>query len=319
MKDLVICKREIRMMGKPVLVILAAGIGSRYGGLKQIDPVGANGELIIDYSIYDAIKAGFEKVVFIITRAIHDDFMEIIGNRISRFIASDYVYQDLNSLPKGYALPEGRVKPWGTAQAVLAVKQLVKGPFAVINADDFYGASAYRTIYDWLSQPRGNDGKNHFAMVGYRIENTVSDHGSVARGICEDDAGYLTSIVERTLVKKSGLGAVFSEDKGETWNEIPSGTLVSMNCWGLNDGFFEAAGRDFPQFLDENIPKNPMKCEYLLPSEIGTQLANAVCDVSVLESPDKWYGVTYREDRPGVMNAVEALHAAGAYPKPLWR
>ena len=308
------------MTEKPVLVILAAGVGSRYGGLKQIDPVGENGELIMDYSIYDAIKAGFEKVVFIITKAIRDDFAEVIGDRISKYVATDYAYQDLNDLPKGYALPEGRVKPWGTAQALLAAKPAVNGPFASINSDDFYGASAFRTIYDWLSRPRARDGKNHFAMVGYRIENTVSDFGSVARGICEADAGgHLTKIAERTLIEKSRFGARFSEDKGETWNEIPAGTLVSMNYWGLHEGFFEAAERNFPPFLDENLPKNPLKCEYLLPSEIGTQLVNGICDVMVLESPDKWYGVTYREDRPGVIKAIEALHAAGVYPKPLWQ
>ena len=307
------------MVEKPVLVILAAGIGSRYGGLKQIDPVGKNGELIIDYSIYDAIKAGFEKVVFIITREIHNDFMEVIGDRISRYVETDYVYQDLNNLPDGYALPDGRVKPWGTAQAVLAIKPVVKGSFAVINADDFYGASAYRTIYDWLSHPRGDDSKNHFAMVGYRIENTVSDHGSVTRGICESEAGYLTSIVERKLVEKYGLGARFSEDDGKTWSIIPAGTLVSMNFWGLSEGFFEVALSDFPKFLDINLPKNPMKCEYLLPSEIGVQLTNNTCDVKVLESPDMWYGVTYREDRPEVMKAVAALQSFGVYPKPLWQ
>ena len=307
-------------MEKPVLVILAAGIGSRYGGLKQIDPVGENGELLIDYSIYDALKAGFEKVVFVITKAIHDDFMEVLGDRISGYISTEYAYQDLKDLPSGYTIPTGREKPWGTAQALLAVKPLVNGPFAAINADDFYGASAYATIYDWLSRPGEDDGKNHFAMVGYRIENTVSDHGSVARGICEADAGwYLTSIVERTLVEKSGSGARFSEDKGETWSDIPAGTLVSMNFWGLNERFFETAEQDFPPFLDENLPKNPMKCEYLLPSEIGTQLTNGACDVKVLESPDTWYGMTYREDRPGVINAVEAMHSAGVYPKPLWQ
>ena len=304
---------------KPILVILAAGAGSRYGGLKQIDPVGENGELIIDYSIYDAIKAGFKKVIFVIKKAMRDDFVEIIGNRISEHIEIDYAFQELDDLPKGHALPDGRVKPWGTAQALLAAKRLARGSFASINSDDFYGASAYRTIYDWLSRPRANDGKNHFAMVGYRIENTVSDYGSVARGICEADAGgYLTNIVERTHIEKSGVGAKFSEDKGETWNEIPAGTLVSMNFWGLHEGFFEAAERNFPLFLDKNLPNDPMKCEYLLPSEIDTQLAAGFCDVSVLESPDKWHGMTYREDRPGLIKAIEALHAAGVYPKPLW-
>jgi hypothetical protein len=304
---------------KPVLVILAAGMGSRYGGLKQIEPVGGNGELIIDYSIHDARKAGFEKVVFIITKALRDDFMDVIGRRIGNYVETACAYQDLNDLPPGYSLPEGRVKPWGTAQAVLSAKSAVNGPFAVINADDFYGASAYRTIYDWLSCPRADDRKNHFAMVGYRIENTVSEHGSVARGVCSaDEDGRLASIVERTLVEKYGDGARFSEDKGATWSEIPPGTLVSMNFWGLGEQFFEAAERDFPAFLDANLPGNPMKCEYLLPSEIGSQLAKGLCDVEVLESPDTWHGVTYKEDRPGVIEAVAAMHKAGIYPTPLW-
>jgi hypothetical protein len=308
------------MIEKPALVILAAGMGSRYGGLKQIDPVGANGELIIDYSIFDAIKAGFERVVFIITKALKDDFMEVMGNRIGKYVRTEYAYQDLNDLPPGYRLPDGRVKPWGTAQALLSVKSVVNGPFAVINADDFYGASAYKTIYDWLSSPAAKDGKAHFAMVGYRIENTVSDHGSVARGICDaDSGGYLTSIVERTFVEKTANGARFSEDKGKSWREIPPGALVSMNFWGLNGEFFKLAENDFPGFLDANLSVDPMKCEYLLPSEIGNQLRAGLADVKVLESPDTWYGVTYKEDRPGVIAAVADLHKRGAYPTLLWK
>jgi hypothetical protein len=305
---------------KPALVILAAGLGSRYGGLKQIDPVGEHGELIIDYSIYDAVKAGFEKVVFIITHALRDDFMEVIGDRIKKYAATEYAYQDINDIPAGYSLPEGRTKPWGTTQALLSARPVLgEGPFAVINADDFYGASAYRTIYEWLSAPRPSDGKSHYAMVGYRIENTVTDSGTVARGICaSDENGYLTSIVERTQVEKYGLGARYSEDKGATWNPISPGTLVSMNFWGLDGKFFDTAERDFPPFLDANLPLNPLKCEYLLPSEVGTQLRAGDCDVKVLESPDAWHGITYREDRPGVMKAVKELHALGVYPKPLW-
>ena len=307
-------------MEKPALVIMAAGLGSRYGGLKQIDPGGEHGELIIDYSIYDAVEAGFERVVFIITRELRDDFMEVIGDRIKKYVAAEYAYQDINDIPTGYSLPEGRTKPWGTTQALLSARRVLKeGPFAVINADDFYGASAYRAIYEWLSAPRPRGGKSHYAMIGYRIENTVTDSGVVARGICEaDENGCLVSIVERTMVAKQGRGARYSEDKGTTWNPIPPGTLVSMNFWGLDEQFFEAAERDFPHFLDANLPLSPLKCEYLLPSEIGIQIRAGDCDVKVLESPDTWYGITYREDRPGVMKAVEDLHARGVYPKPLW-
>ncbi|MDR0764204.1 MAG: hypothetical protein LBE65_01255 [Synergistaceae bacterium] len=307
-------------MEKPALAILAAGLGSRYGGLKQIDPVGEHGELIIDYSIYDAVKAGFGRVVFIITRGLRGDFTEVIGGRIKKYVAAEYAYQDINDMPAGYSPPEGRTKPWGTAQAVLSARAVLgEGPFAVINADDFYGASAYRAVYEWFSAPRPRDGKSHYAMVGYRIENTVTDSGYVARGICEaDENGYLASIAERTRVEKRGRAARYSDDGGNTWNAIPPGTLVSMNFWGLDDEFFEAAERDFPAFLDANLPVNPLKCEYPLPDEIGAQIRAGDCDVKVLESPDAWYGVTYRDDRPGVMRAVENLHARGVYPKPLW-
>ncbi|MDR1481388.1 MAG: hypothetical protein LBI74_02045 [Synergistaceae bacterium] len=307
-------------MKKPELVILAAGVGSRYGGVKQIDPVGEHGELIIDYSIYDAINAGFEKVVFIITHALEDDFMEVIGDRISKYVKTAYAYQELDCLPAGYALPEGRTKPWGTAQALLSAQSVIDGPFAVINADDFYGASAYRTVYDWLSLSAEMDGnKTRFAMVGYRIENTVSDHGRVTRGICEaDDGGFLVSIAERAHVEKTPDGARYPEDSGETWHDIPAGTLVSMNFWGLRKGFFKAAEDDFPVFLDRNLAENPLKCEYLLPSEIGCQLQSGRASVEVLESGDMWHGITYREDRPGVMEAIEDLHRRGVYPKPLW-
>jgi hypothetical protein len=305
---------------KPVLVILAAGIGSRYGGLKQIDPVGEHGELIIDYSIYDAIKAGFRKVIFIITREIENDFMEVIGNRIAKRVETACAYQELDGLPAGYVLPANRVKPWGTAQALLAARSAVDAPFAVINADDFYGASAYRSIYDWLTVFAGTEkGKMQFAMVGYRIENTVSDYGKVTRGICEADGnGFLKSIIERASVEKTPTGARYSDDGG-TWHDIPAGTLVSMNFWGLCQDFFKAAEDDFPAFLDENLPANPLKCEYLLPTEIGRQLQSGRSDVKVLESADMWYGLTYREDRPGVVDAVESMHRSGVYPKPLWK
>ena len=308
----------MRMVEKPVLVILAAGIGMRYGGLKQIEPVGENGELIIDYSIYDAIKAGFEKVVFIITKAIRDDFMEVIGDRISRYIATDYAYQDLNYLPKGYVLPEGRIKPWGTAQALLTIKPIVNGPFAVINADDFYGASAYRVIYDWLSHSRGNDGKKHFAMVGYRIENTVSDHGSVTRGICEAKAGYLTSIVERTFIEKHGTGARFSEDDGVTWSEIPAGTLVSMNFWGFAEGIMDELTEMFPGFLRGILRENPLKGEFFLPLAVEKLIDDGKADFRVIMSEDKWHGVTYKDDRKAVAAAVQFLKDEGIYPESLW-
>lgn len=311
-------------MANSALVILAAGIGSRYGGLKQIDPIGENGELIIDYSIYDAVKAGFKKVVFIITREIESDFMEVIGNRIAQHVETAYAYQELDGLPSGYVLPKGRTKPWGTAQALLSARPVVKGSFAVINADDFYGASAYRTLHDWLTvsaeaeKNKTKEGKMQFAMVGYRIENTVSDYGKVTRGLCEaDENGFLRSIVERPSLEKTPTGARYSDAEG--WHDVPAGTLVSMNFWGLSEDFFKAAEDDFPIFLDENLSVNPLKCEYLLPSEIGRQLQEGRSGVKVLESTDRWYGLTYKEDRLGVMEAIKNMHRRGVYPSPLWK
>jgi hypothetical protein len=319
-KGYTISTRRDVIVEKPALVILAAGIGRRYGGLKQIDPVGEHGELIIDYSIYDAIKAGFRKVIFIITREIEGDFMAIIGNRIAKHVETAYAYQELDDLPMGYTLPTGRVKPWGTVQALLSARPVVDGPFAVINADDFYGASAYRSIYDWLTVAPGTEkGKMQFAMVGYRIENTVSAYGKVTRGLCEaDENGFLKSIVERASIEKTLTGARYFDDD-RTWHDIPAGTLVSMNFWGLCQDFFQAAEDDFPAFLDENLAANPLQCEYLLPTEIGRQLQSGRSDVKVLESVDRWYGLTYKEDRPGVVAALENMHQRGAYPKPLWK
>jgi hypothetical protein len=307
-------------MEKPVLAILAAGMGSRYGGLKQIDPVGANGELIIDYSIFDAIKAGFEKVVFIIKKEIESDFRDVIGRRIEKYIDSEYAFQELRTLPPGFALPEGRTKPWGTAHALLEAKELLKCPFAVINADDYYGRSAFKTLYSWLSSTNPNNSKNHFAMVGYRIENTVTESGCVARGVCQADGnGFLTSIAERTMVEKTTSGARFSEDGGKTWRRIPPGTLVSMNFWGLNEGFFNALEQKFSDFLEENLSVNPQKCEYLLPFEINCQIQSGKADVKVLESVDTWHGITYKNDKDDVVKAMSEKHKNAEYPTPLWR
>ncbi|MDR1472792.1 MAG: hypothetical protein LBS75_09735 [Synergistaceae bacterium] len=307
------------MAEKPVLVILAAGIGSRYGGLKQIDPVGADGELLIDYSIYDAVKAGFKKVLFIIKNEIKDDFMEVIGNRMERNVEMLYACQEIGLLPRGCRVPEGRVKPWGTAHALMAAEHLIDGPFAVINADDYYGPSAYKTIFDWLSASREPSDKSHFAMVGYRIENTVSDHGVVTRGICmADEMGYLTSIVERSNVERSAGGARFSEDGGVSWSDIPRGTLVSMNFWGLDRSFFSRVDRDFVEFMEKSVPIDPLKSEFLLPSEINSQIQRGMADVKVLESRDSWFGVTYREDRVEAAAAIAERHRNKIYPTPLW-
>lgn len=310
-------------MSKPILVVLAAGMGSRYGGLKQIDPVGPDGEVIIDYSVFDAVKAGFEKVVFIIKREIEKDFKEVIGERMSKNVQVEYAFQELDKLPAGYTVPEGRVKPWGTTHAVLCAKDKLDGPFAVINADDYYGPEAYRKIYDFLSADKSaggeNPGRHHFGMVGYLVENTVTDAGSVARGVCEaDENGFLADIVERLKIEKTAAGARFTEDDGQSWTELPAGTLVSMNFWGFDQSFLEKAEKGFPAFLDANLPVNPMKCEYLLPTTVDGMIKGGIADVKVMSSSDKWYGVTYKEDKPGVVKAIADKHASGQYPTPLW-
>lgn len=306
-------------MQKPVLVVLAAGMGSRYGGLKQIDPVGPDGEVIIDYSIYDAVQAGFEKVVFIIKHEIEKDFKEVIGSRISKDVEVAYAFQEIDMLPQGFSVPEGRKKPWGTTHAVLAAKDLIDGPFAVINADDYYGPGAFKTIYNFLTTPQPADGKQHFAMVGYQVENTVTDEGSVARGVCQSDAnGYLVEIQERLRIEKTESGARFTEDDGNSWTNLPAGTLVSMNFWGFTKDFITMAEQDFPNFLNTNLPVNPEKAEFLLPFSVDTMIKAGQADVKVLGSPDKWYGVTYKGDKPGVMAALAEKHANGQYPTPLW-
>jgi len=307
-------------MKNPLLVVMAAGAGSRYGGLKQIEPVGAHGELIIDYSVHDAVKAGFDKVVFIIKREMEADFREVIGNRITKHIEVAYAYQELEMLPGGYAVPNGRVKPWGTMHALISAKDILDRPFAVINADDYYGPDGYKSIYSFLKNlPAESDSKQHYAMVGYQIENTVTDAGSVTRGVCEaSGSGYLTAITERYKVEKTDTGARFSEDDGRNWVPLPKGTLVSMNFWGFEPGLLSLAERDFAAFLDKNLPVNPLSCEYLLPAYVGQLVQNEKADVKVLECRDTWHGVTYKEDKPDVIAALAEKHRNGLYPTPLW-
>ena len=308
-------------MKKPLLVVMAAGAGSRYGGLKQIEPVGAHGELIIDYSIYDAVKAGFSEVVFIIKREMEADFRKVIGERIAKHIEVAYAYQELGALPKGYSAPEGRVKPWGTMHALLSAQKILDRPFAAINADDYYGPEAYKALYGFLKNfpDPDNDGKQHYAMVGYRIENTVTDAGSVTRGVCEaGEDGYLTAVVERFKVEKTSEGARFTEDDGRSWVPLPKGTLVSMNFWGFGPELLKLAERDFAAFLDKNLPVNPLSCEYLLPAYVGQLIQNGKADVKVLESGDVWHGITHKEDKPGVVAALAEKHKNGLYPTPLW-
>ena len=304
-------------MNEPVLVIMAAGMGSRYGGLKQLDPVGSHGQLIIDYSIYDARRAGFKTVVFVIKPEIEADFKACIGDRVSRCMDVRYVYQLKEDLPEGYRVPAERQKPWGTAHAALAARTVVDGPFAVINADDYYGPEAYREIYDYLSTHQ--DGALYeYVMVGYLLKNTVSENGTVARGVCEEtEDRYLSRITERTKIAQ-GPPLRYTEDGGVTWTELPEDTIVSLNMWGFTRSFLDEAWARMPAFLDKALAEDPAKAEYFLPSVVSQLIEEGKARVKVLRSEDKWYGVTYREDKPTVMGAIAEKTKAGLYPDRLW-
>ena len=306
-------------MQKPVLVVMAAGMGSRYGGLKQLDPVGAHGELIIDYSIYDARRAGFETVVFVIKHAIEETFKAGIGDRLSKVMDVRYAYQELDDLPEGYAVPEGRVKPWGTCHAILAARKVVDGPFAVINSDDYYGPEAFREMYDYLSTHEDRPGCYEYAMVGYLLGNTVTEHGHVARGVCVETADhFLQSVTEHTHIEKDGDNARSTRDGGETWEQLPGDTIVSMNLWGFTRSFLTEAEERFPAFLDRALKDDPVKGEYFLPSVVSALIGEGKARVKVLRSRDRWYGVTYHEDKPVVVSAIARMTQEGLYPANLW-
>ena len=308
------------MAKKPVLVVMAAGMGSRYGGLKQIDPVGNHGQPILDYSIYDARRAGFETVVFVIKHEIEDTFKSAIGDRIAKSINVKYAFQELGDLPEGYAVPEGRVKPWGTCHAILAARKVVDGPFAVINADDYYGPEAFQTIYDYLSRNPDRPDCYEFAMVGYLLGNTVTENGHVARGVCvEDENHFLQTVTERTHIEKDGANARFTEDGGKSWSSLPGDTIVSMNMWGLTRGFIDEAEARFPAFLDKAMAENPQKGEYFLPSVVSALNEAGKSRVKLLRSTDRWYGVTYQADKPVVVAAIAEKTASGLYPDNLWK
>lgn len=305
-------------MKKPVLVIMAAGMGSRYGGLKQIDPVDNEGHIIMDFSIYDAKRAGFEKVVFIIKKAIEKEFKAGIGDRISQYMDVEYVYQELDTLPEGFEVPEGRVKPFGTGHAILSCKDVVAGPFAVINADDYYGVHAFQEIYNYLTENE-DDEKYHYAMVGYILSNTLTENGYVSRGICEmDKDAFLTGITERTHIEQRDMGVQFTEDDGQTWEDIAADSIVSMNMFGFTASMLKELECRFPEFLKKGLEENPMKCEYFLPSVVSDLIEEDKADVKVLRSEDRWYGITYKEDKEAVVSAVQKLKDTGVYPQHLW-
>ena len=305
-------------MGKPVLAIMAAGMGSRYGGLKQIDPVDEAGHIIMDFSLYDAREAGFESVVFIIKKENEAAFRAAIGDRLSKYFHISYAFQDVQDLPDGYSVPEGRTKPWGTAHAILSAAPYIDGPFAVINADDYYGKQAFQLVYDFLSQHEDDD-HYRYMMVGYHVGNTVTENGHVARGVCVKDANnMLVSVQEHTHIAQRNGGIAYTEDDGATWVDLPEETIVSMNMWGFSASILREIEQRFPAFLDEALEKNPLKGEFFLPNVVSDLIAEDKATVSVLTTPDQWFGVTYKEDKPHVEAAIARMVREGLYPVPLW-
>ena len=297
------------------LLILAAGMGSRYGGLKQLDPITDNGEFIIDFSVYDAIQAGFDKIVFVIKEENLELFKETIGKRFEDKIKVEYAFQKLDDIPEGFSVPEGRAKPWGTAHAMLAARNIINQPFAVINADDFYGASAYRSVFDHFKNKDASDSKSDYCMVGYILENTLTENGTVSRGVCTvEENGQLSDVVERTAIKRKGDVAVFTEGEKET--ELNLDTVVSMNFWGFTPDIFDHVMKGFEKFLGE-IDSNPQKAEYYLPFAVCDLMKKGICTVKVYRSKDSWYGVTYHEDKASVKKNISALKNNGTYPDKL--
>ena len=302
-------------MRKPALIIMAAGLGSRFGGNKQITPVDDAGHIIIDYSIYDALRAGFDRVICVIKPEMEADFRAAIGDRIARKVDLRYAYQTLDKLPAGFTVPEGRTKPWGTAHAALCALDQVDGPFAVINADDFYGRGGFAAAADFLMADGDRD---EHAMVGYRIENTLTENGSVSRGVCATDGdGYLTAIEEILRIEPREGGAAWTDD-GASWHFLPAGTPVSMNLWAFREGIVPAFERGFEAFLRDDVPKNPMKAEYYLPYVPKAGIADGSCRVRVLPTAERGDGMTYREDVAAVRSAVRTMKDAGLYPDRLW-
>ncbi len=301
------------------LVIMAAGMGSRYGGLKQIDPVGPDNTVIIDYSIYDAVQAGFNTIAFIIKEADEAAFKAALGDRIAKHVNVRYVYQRLENLPNGYSVPAERSKPWGTAHAIMCCAGIVNEPFAVINADDYYGAEAFKKMSDWLETPEANAKETNYCMTGYVLKNTLTENGHVARGICEvGEDGMLKHVVEHTKIMRRDGQTQYTED-GENWVDVDENSIVSMNCWAFKPCFLDTLKERFEKFLAENLDKNPLKCEFFLPFVVQEMIDEGSCTVKVLHTDDRWFGVTYKEDKEVVVNAIASKIAAGQYPEHLWK
>jgi NDP-sugar pyrophosphorylase family protein len=305
-------KENLLLFMKPTLVILAAGIGSRYGGVKQMDKIGPSGESIIDYSVFDAIRAGFGKVVFVLNPKIIDDFKQIYEARLKGKIETSYVLQELHNIPEGVSFNPERVKPWGTGHAVLVTKDVVSEPFAVINADDFYGKHAFELISGFLSKL--NNEQAEYAMVGYKLKNTLSDHGSVSRGVCQLKNGLLTDVVERTSIVRKGQQVVFQDEGKEV--EIDENSVVSMNFWGFTPKYFEQSEKDFKDFIEENA--NQLKAEFYIPTVANNLITKKEATIRVLTSNDQWFGVTYQEDKPTTIANIRKLVEEGKYPENLW-
>ena len=313
-------------MNRPTLVIMAAGMGSRFGGLKQIEPVSGKDEIILDFSLFDAMRAGFDRAVIIIKRENEADFRRLIDNKAGKHIKVEYAYQDINDIPEGFTVPEGRTKPWGTAHAVLASRHLINGNFAVINSDDYYGPEAFRLMYDFLANNEDIISKDpsvnsiyNYCMVGYQVQNTLTENGHVSRGVCEvTKDGFLKDIVERTKIMHHDNAIAYTEDDGATWTEVPEGTTVSMNFWGFTPSILREMEAGLPAFLEETLKSNPQKGEYLLPKCVDELIKSDRAQATVLQSPDRWYGVTYKEDKENVVKALQNLKDQGLYPQQLW-
>ncbi|MBQ6495854.1 MAG: nucleotidyltransferase [Firmicutes bacterium] len=307
------------MAKKPTLIIMAAGMGSRYGGLKQVDTVTDTGEIILDFSLYDAMMAGFDRAIFVIRKEHRDIFRELVDERAGRFMEIEYAYQALTDIPDWVEIPEGREKPWGTSHAILACRDLVDGPFAVINADDYYGPGGYVSVYEYLTEHEDGE-KYEYCMAGYKLENTITENGHVSRGVCEmDENGFLQGVKERKKIMQRPEGICFTEDDGATWNVLPNDTLVSMNFWGFTASMIDELKAGIEDFFRNDVPANPLKSEYLLPLTVDKLIKDGKANVKVLKCSDKWCGVTYKEDKQSVHDELQAKKDKGEYPEKLWK
>lgn len=306
-------------MKEPTLIIMAAGMGSRYGGLKQMDSITDQGEIILDFSLYDAMMAGFKRAVFVIKEEMEEDFRKLIDGRAGTYLEIEYAFQRLDDIPEGIVIPEGREKPWGTAHAILSCRHLINGPFAVINADDYYGPGGFQSIYDFLQTHEDGD-TYAYCMVGFKLENTITENGCVARGVCEvSEDGRLVQLTERTKVGRRSEGIAYSEDDGKTWHTLPGDMTVSMNFWGYTRSMMEEMQARLPAQLEQILRENPLKGEYYLPLVTDELIKEGKATVTVLPSHDKWYGVTYRADKESVTAALQSMKDKGLYPEKLWK